>query len=215
MSPTARRRSPARAPAPTRCLRTIELEVDLEVYPVEAVMLAAYALIDRCFVLLDKLDAGHLRISLSVEEKAEEDLPRLAGRLQNELLSQALRQRIGDKHQKERELLLARALFGAAPEVEQPPSLDQMLDDLAGPDLPGEDDDFIDDPLGISVPWEVKHETPAAPASGAPAPPESTLAGGPESRAQADSTAAPEPAASGATGESDPGSGAPTGSAPA
>ena len=170
-----------RAPRPGRGLPpravSVEVEVDLEVYPLDAVMLCAYLFVDRCFLLLDTMGTRRLVVTLSAKPgTSPAELRALAGDFQNELLSQAVRHRIGVQHQRTRELVLARALFGAAPEVEVHPETDQMLRDLAATgDVPGDHDDFVTDPLGIAVPWEAKH--PAAIGSeAAPADPPGNLA---------------------------------------
>ncbi|MBI5478980.1 MAG: hypothetical protein HY906_09000 [Deltaproteobacteria bacterium] len=154
----------------------VEVEVDLEVYPLDAVMLCAYLFVGRCFLLLDTMGPRRLVVTLSAKPgTSPAELRAIAGDFQNELLSQAVRHRIGVQHHRTRELVLARALFGAAPEVEERPDLDQMLRDLAATgDVPGEHDDFVTDPLGIAVPWEVKHppaDGEAAPADASATPP--------------------------------------------
>jgi His-Xaa-Ser system protein HxsD len=168
----------------------VEVEVDLEVYPLDAVMLCGYLFIGRCFVLLDTMGTRRVVVTLSAKPGTPgAGLHAIAGDFQNELLAQAVRHRIGAQHQRTRELLLARALFGAAPEVEERPDLDRMLRDLAASgDVPGEHDDFVADPLGIAVPWEAKHPaaSPAPEAPPAPAP-----AASPAAEGDAPGTAAP------------------------
>jgi len=144
---------------------SVDLVVDAGLYPVEAVMGAAYVFVDRCYVLLDRLPENRVKVALSPRPGTSEEAFRdLAGKFQNELLAQALRHRIGQRHEKVREAIVARALFGAAPEVERgTPGGD--LPALDPKHLPGGADDYLDDPLGIAVPWEEKYGR--APASGA------------------------------------------------
>lgn len=148
---------------------SVDVVVDPSVYPVDAVMASAYVFIDRCYVFLDKRDDGKIHVALTAKSGTSEDELRvLAGELQNELLAQALRRRIAARHERVRETIIARALFGAAPVVPaEPAGLDPKF-------IPAADDDYLDDPLGIAVPWEEKYgnKTPdAAPKDAAPGEP--------------------------------------------
>ena len=149
-----------------------EVVVDTGLYPLEVVMGAAYVFVDRCFLLLDRTPDGHVRVTFTTKPGSSPDgAAALAGEFQNELLAQALRARLLERHEKMREVLVARALFGAAPEqaAAAPPVTDAQL----GVDarfVPASDDDYLEDPLGIAVPWEEKYAGAAAPAAPAPAP---------------------------------------------
>jgi His-Xaa-Ser system protein HxsD len=158
---------------------SVDLVVDVGLYPVEAVMGAAYVFVDRCYVLLDRLADGKVKVALSARPGTSEEAFRdLAGQFQNELLAQALRHRIGQRHEKLRETIVARALFGAAPEMERgAPGGD--LPALDPKHLPGEEDDYLDDPLGIAVPWEEKYGKAQAGGAGGTAV-EAVAAGQPE-----------------------------------
>jgi His-Xaa-Ser system protein HxsD len=162
----------------------VEIDVDLSVYPLEPTMGAAYVFLDRCYVFLDKLPDGKVRVALTGKPGCTEDaLAVVAGEFRNELLSQALRHQVGLRHEKLRELLLARALFGAAPQLEHGDDDDEDAADdseeamwKALEELPDGDEAFLDDPLGIAVSWEERfgHKAgspavPVAPAAVAPA----------------------------------------------
>ncbi|HEY3358860.1 MAG TPA: hypothetical protein VGQ83_36765 [Polyangia bacterium] len=148
----------------------VEFLLDLGVYPLEVVMGSGYVFIDRCYVFIDKTASDKARVVLGRKPVTPpEAMPGIAGDFQNELLSQALRLQIGARHDRLREVLVTRALFGAAPELDE--GADTTLGDidaeLAGsPHVPADSDDYLDDPLGIAVPWEQK----AAAADGAAAP---------------------------------------------
>ena len=132
--------------------------VDLDIYPLDVVMAAGYSFIDRCYVLIDKEGNGKVRVSLSVKPGQHGELAgRLAGEFSNELVSQALRREVGNKHEKVREILLARALFGAAPKMAETAWADRGGAAPVGGSDGSADDDYLDDPLGIAVPWEEKY----------------------------------------------------------
>lgn len=146
---------------------TVDVLVDPSVYPLEVVMGAAYVFVDRCFLLLDRTPDGRVKVAFTPKPESTLDAAALAGEFQNELLAQALRARLGERHEKVREALVARALFGAAPEQspEEPaPATDAQLG-LEPRFLPAADDDYLEDPLGIAVPWEEKYGKDAAPAA--------------------------------------------------
>jgi His-Xaa-Ser system protein HxsD len=149
---------------------TVDVLVDVGVYPLEVIMGAAYVFVDRCFLLLDRTADGRIKVAFTPKPGAADEVGGLAGEFQNELLAQALRARLGERHEKLREALVARALFGAAPEQAPPPVTDEALG-LEARFLPASGDDYLEDPLGIAVPWEEKYakaEPPAAAPAGTP-----------------------------------------------
>jgi His-Xaa-Ser system protein HxsD len=155
----------------------VELIADTGLYSVDSILGAAYVFVDRCYVFLDRLADGRVRISLTAKPGTSSDtFGEVAGEFQNELLAQTLRQQIAARHGKVREAIVARALFGAAPELPRAPTDVQL--GLDAQYLPAGNDDFLDDPLGIAVPWEEKYgKAPAGGASGT-TPAEEAPAGG-------------------------------------
>jgi len=150
---------------------TVDVVVDPSVYPLEVVMGAAYVFVDRCFLLLDRTPDGRVKVAFTMKPGAPADgATALAGEFQNELLAQALRAGLAARHEKVREALVARALFGAAPE--QIPDVQVPVTDAQlGVDarfVPASDDDYLEDPLGIAVPWEEKYAKADAPAASPP-----------------------------------------------
>ncbi len=131
---------------------TATLSLDTGLYPLDVVYSASYALIDRAYVLLDKVVAGdrgsrilvHLRGKRPLDQAG---LEALSGEFGNELLSQALRRKIVKANGHIIEEIVTTAIAGAV-------GATLPKDFMAQED---EDDlDFLDDPLGIAVPWEEK-----------------------------------------------------------
>jgi His-Xaa-Ser system protein HxsD len=121
------------------------LSLDKGLYPLEVIYGAAYIFIDRAYVLLGK--AGDA-VTVEIATKAGGDeaaLRALAGEFGNELLSQALRRRITKENQNILETIVSQALAGATGAM-VPSAFEDDEDD--------DDLDFLDDPLGIAVPWE-------------------------------------------------------------
>lgn len=127
---------------------TLSLEVDL--YPRDVLYAAAYVFLDRAYVLLDRSGDRyqvHLRGKAALDETT---LRAMAGEFANELLAQALRLRVVHTNQRLIEDIASLAISGAAGRAVH--GDEAALIDL---DAPG-DDGFLDDPLGIAVPWESK-----------------------------------------------------------
>ncbi|MCB9729150.1 MAG: His-Xaa-Ser system protein HxsD [Deltaproteobacteria bacterium] len=121
------------------------LSLDKGLYPLEVIYGAAYIFIDRAYVLLGKVD-DTITVEIAVKDDADEaGLRALAGEFGNELLSQALRRRITKENQNILETIVSQALAGATGAM-VPSAFEDDEDD--------DDLDFLDDPLGIAVPWE-------------------------------------------------------------
>ena len=93
-------------------------------------------MLDRLYFYFDKRGAGTLVAELKAKDGSSgEALERLKGEFLNELLSAELRAQIARRTKKVREALIAQALIGAS----------------------AEKTDYIEDPLGIALPWEEKY----------------------------------------------------------
>lgn len=128
--------------------RSVSMTIDAELYPLQAVYGASYIFIDRCYVFIDRPEAGKYRITLTAKEAVDEAeaLRRLIGEFANELLSCAWRHQVTQDNRVAIETVTVQAIAGAMGE----PS----LDDLADFDFT---DEALDDPLGIAQSWEEKH----------------------------------------------------------
>ncbi|NVB36983.1 His-Xaa-Ser system protein HxsD [Pseudenhygromyxa sp. WMMC2535] len=128
--------------------QSVSMTLDAELYPLQAVYGAAYIFIDRCYVFIDRPEAGRFRVTLSAKQGVEEiaALRALIGEFANELLSCAWRHQITQDNRVAIETVTVQAIAGAMGE----PS----LDDLADFDFT---DEALDDPLGIAQSWEEKH----------------------------------------------------------
>lgn len=137
------------------------LSLDKGLYPLDVIYGAAYIFIDRAYVLLGK-DGDHIVVELAAKDADTDDegLRAMAGEFSNELLSQALRRRITRENQNILETIVSQALAGATGAM-VPAAFEDDDDD--------DDLDFLDDPLGIAVPWEERFKkrgsapTPAGP----------------------------------------------------
>lgn len=132
------------------------VQVDPSLYPLPAIYGAAYVLIDRAYVLLDRPSDDRVRVTLMAKDPAAdaETLRRLVGELANELLACAFRHQLTQDNRVVVETVTMQAMAGAmgAP----------SLADLAAFDFT---DDALDDPLGIAQSWEERHGKQPAPPS--------------------------------------------------
>ena len=128
--------------------RSVSINLDAELYPLQAVYGASYIFIDRCYVFIDRPAEGQFRVTLSAKEAVDENeaLRAIVGEFANELLSCAWRHQITQDNRVAIETVTVQAIAGAMGE----PS----LDDLADFDFT---DEALDDPLGIAQSWEEKH----------------------------------------------------------
>ncbi len=128
--------------------RVATLALHKGVYPLDVIYGAAYVLIDRAYILLDRDSDGRtlVRIESKADEPTEDDLRALVGEFSNELLAQALRRKITQQNRGILEAIVTQAIAGATGAL-VPGAVEEDED---------EDLDFLDDPLGIAVPWEEK-----------------------------------------------------------
>ena len=126
---------------------SVSVEFDETLYPRDAVYGAAYVFIDRCYVHLDRVADQRVRVQLKAK-KPGLDSQAVAGEFQNELLSQAWRQKLVEQNRQFVETITARALGGAA----GAPGLDELLTMDIG------EETAFDDPLGIAMSWEEKYK---------------------------------------------------------
>lgn len=125
----------------------VELDLDEDLYPKDAIYGAAYVFIDRCYVRLDRTSDRRIQVRLRPKKGAGVDGMALAGELQNELLGQAWRRMLADEHRGLIESITTRAIGGAA----GPPGLDELLAEEIG------EATAFEDPLGIAMSWEEKY----------------------------------------------------------
>lgn len=126
----------------------IQITFDEALYPKDAIYGAAYVLIDRCYVHLDRTSDGRIVVKLQPKAGVSLSAEQATGEFQNEALGQAWRRQILDENRALIEMISSRALGGAA----GPPGLDDLLALDTG------DATAFDDPLGIAMSWEDKYK---------------------------------------------------------
>jgi His-Xaa-Ser system protein HxsD len=124
----------------------VELELDEELYPLDAVYGACFLFLPAAFVRLSRPRERVVRVRLKPRAAGDRAaLERMAGELVNELLNQVMRQRVGNENRAVREQYMAKS-FGAA---RQSATIAELLAEL-------DEEELADEPLEIAVPWEKK-----------------------------------------------------------
>lgn len=120
-----------------------EILVSQRIYPLEVIYATAYIYLDRCYVFLERREGDKVAVRLKGKpDCGRKEFDRVVGEFENELLSQAFRRKVSKRTQAVREAIVHRALFSSLPEAAS-----LSLED---------EGDYLDDPLGIAVPWEDK-----------------------------------------------------------
>lgn len=132
------------------------VEVQKGLYPLEVIYGTSYQFLDSCYIKLEQAEDGTIKIHLKPKsEEAAKNLENLEGEFQNELLNQAYRRKLSQRVSKVRDMVVQRALYSAV--------VDQSVPD----EIESDDLNFLDDPLGIAVPWEEKFDDEPKPESDA------------------------------------------------
>lgn len=123
------------------------VQVDEKVFPRDVVVASAYMFLDRCYIRLERAPRRRILVRIKGKKKlSKNQLANLADEFENELLHQLIRRQVAERTDGLREVVVGRALFSAEPGDEESAE--------AGPQ---DDMDYLDDPLGIAVPWEEKY----------------------------------------------------------
>jgi His-Xaa-Ser system protein HxsD len=155
----------------------LKFKLDTLIYPVEAIQAAAYTFTDRAFVRIAQDGAGSVAIRFKAKSGLK-NLEALSDAFHNELLHEALRLKVSQANQKIREYIVTKALVSAQEMENMLPSAPIEAPSPQG--APEESIPLVDaalekeieallmeieksepgagDPLGVSVPWEQKHE---------------------------------------------------------
>ncbi len=126
----------------------VTIPIDTKVYPLDVIYGASYVFIDRAYIFLEESGKKVLVNIKGKKKMVPKKLEDLGGEFLNELLNFGLRHQISKNNKKLREYIAGVVLFSAS--KANPSSAS------AGGEIKGEDDEWMDDPLGIAVPWEEK-----------------------------------------------------------
>ncbi len=126
------------------------LSINPKVYPLDVIYSAAYVFLDGAYILLDGDPKKEIFVELKPKEGGDkQELEKLGREFYNELINYSDYKKRAQNTKKIREILLQRALITNDPSV-----LGGEFEDLMEE---SEDDDYLEDPEGIAIPWEEKY----------------------------------------------------------
>ena len=129
---------------------SVILSINPKLYNLETVYSAAYVFLDKAYVLLNGDPKKEVLVSL--KPKGKERLEKIGREFLNELINYADYQKRAEQTKKVREMLLQRALItNDPPTVQNDNEFDDVMEELE------DDEDYLDDPEGIAIPWEEKY----------------------------------------------------------
>ncbi|MCP4133200.1 MAG: His-Xaa-Ser system protein HxsD [bacterium] len=130
-------------------------EIDSTIYSKDVLLRVCHSFLDNYYLYVDS-DKENKKWVVTVKNKEFspiDDLEKLEGEFNNSLINESFRESLIDKTKTVKEIIVARALFGADSADEF--DLSSIEKEYAF--LEEKIDDYIDDPLGIAVPWEEKY----------------------------------------------------------
>lgn len=138
-------------------MNEISFDVSQETFTRNVLLRTCHCFGRLYYTELDQDGNGNWRVSLKAKNGDAIENPDAAqGEFRNRLVNESLRDELMTKAKTVKEIIVARALFGAAgPPIADFPGFEDE-DDFGF--IEDEMDDYLDDPLGIAVPWEEKHK---------------------------------------------------------
>lgn len=133
------------------------IRINPKIYPLDVIYSAAYVFLDKTYVLIDGDPKKEVIVELKPKENMELEV--LGGEFSNELLNYATYKTFSEKNKDVRTIIVQRALITGDPEIiakQDDEELDaetkKILDNLES-----DDENSLDDPESIAIPWEEKY----------------------------------------------------------
>ena len=135
-------------------MKKIKFSLNCQIFPLEAVYATCYNFIDRVYIYLDK-KGNNILVFLKPKEEGKINSRILEGEFRNELLHNTLRMKISQNNAKIREYIIGQAVCSslALPTGALPTEKAQERERES---KKGESYSYVEDPLGIAIPWEEK-----------------------------------------------------------
>ena len=128
------------------------IKLNPKIYPLEVIYSAAYVLLDKAFISFDGDPEKEVIVNIKPRESQNPD--QIADEFQNELVNY-LEYRVNYQRNKDiRDMILQRAILTNDPGANQQTSSPEESGEMNFDD----NEEFLDDELGIAVPWEEKQE---------------------------------------------------------
>ncbi len=143
-------------------ITSITVNINPKVYPLDVIYTAAYVLLDKYYILLDGDPKKNIKVILTPKEN-NANLEKAKAEFHNELINYAFYKEQSKKNSALRQIMLQAALLSAEKTAEPAAQANEAIATDAGLPLKVKDADFLKDPEGIAVPWEVKYKNKTKP----------------------------------------------------
>jgi len=133
------------------------INLNPQIYPLDVIYAAAYVLLDRSYIFIDGNPNKVVKITLTPKEK-KDDADNLAQEFNNLLITYAFYNKQSKKNSALRQIMMQAALLSAEKTAEGAEDADKAAPKNI--ELPEDikDANFLEDPEGIAVPWEIKYK---------------------------------------------------------
>lgn len=132
-----------------------EIQLNPKIYPLDVVYSAAYVFLDKAFISFD--GDPEKEVTVNIRPRKDQDPEKIADQFKNELINY-LEYRVNFQRNKEvRDMIVQKALLANDPGLNNCQAENFVDDSDSFPFDENEDQDFLDDELGIAVPWEEKY----------------------------------------------------------
>lgn len=127
------------------------ISISPKLYSLDVIYSAAYVFLEKTYLLLDGEPEKEIIIKLTAKTKVDKNqLEKLGQEFLNELINYGFYKQQSEKNNLIRQIILQKALLGSSGDDET-----ELEGDLNEIDLG--DEDYLDDPQGIAIPWEEKY----------------------------------------------------------
>ena len=137
----------------------INFSLKKELYTKDIIYRVCYSFIENYYIFLDIDDKSWL-INLKTKDNSPiKNLQNLKGEFNNSLINESFRDSLLDKTKKIKEIIIARALYGSDnSSIDTEGNFEDLINSDDYSFIDDEYDDYLEDPLGIAVPWEEKYK---------------------------------------------------------
>lgn len=126
-------------------IKSFNIKLDSDIYSKEIIALSVSKFLDAAHFILQSVKPDKIMVKVS-PDRAVFDRKKFTRDFYNELAHNLIRKKISEDNKSLREAIVFRALFSAlGPEAEKSLKLTEKQND------------YLDDPLDIAVPWEEKY----------------------------------------------------------
>jgi His-Xaa-Ser system protein HxsD len=122
------------------------VSINPKIYPLDVIYSASYVFLDKNYVLLD--GDTNKKITVELKPKKKYNLEKLGREFNNELLKYADYKKRSEQTKQVREMIIQRALLTNDP---------SLVEDISKEEELNLDDEELEDPEGIAIPWEEKY----------------------------------------------------------